>query len=280
MSGVGKIRNPKSEIRKKAETRSPKARDTRSLGQREIRACGTSMITGPFFGFRISGFFRPSDFGLRPYLTFLIFVSTSVVASSAETNVLPDLPSSSLKPPRGEILPSFWEQYGTWIVLGSVVALAAIGVVIWLASRPKPSTPIPWAVQARQELDSLRHQPEDGFLLSRTAQIVRHYVAMAFGLPAGELNTSEFCGTVEGCEKIGPELAHEIIDYLHASDLRKFAPGPKETPLGALARAERIIERTESRLADLSRVAFTPSTDLDSPRPPKTAREQKLASGA
>ncbi len=262
------------------ETRRPKARGPRSLRLREIRARGTSRITGPVFGFRISGFFRISDFGLRPFLTLLLFVSTSVVAPSAETNVLPDLPSSSLRPPRGEILPSSWDQYGTWIVLASVVVLVAIGVVIWLATRPKPATPIPWATQARQELDSLRHQPEDGFLLSRTAQIVRHYVALAFGLPAGELNTSEFCGTVQSCEKIGPELAHELIDYLHASDLRKFAPGPEETPLGALARAERIIERTESRLADLSRVAFTPSADLDSPRPPKTDRERRLASGA
>jgi hypothetical protein len=282
MTRVVETRTPKAEGRKKSETRSPnpQPRNSSPCGFRAIRPFRSLWITPRPFGSRISAFFRPSDFGLRPILTLLLYLSTSAVLSSADTNPPPDLPPASLKPPRGEILPSFWEQNGTWIIFASVAALFGIGVLIRYLTRPKPAAPVPWAVQARQELESLRHQPENGYLLSRTSQIVRHYIARAFLLPAGELNTSEFCGNLQACEKIGPELALEIIVYLRESDLRKFAPGSEETPLGALARAESIIERTERRLAELNRAAFTPGADLNSPHPPKPDREQGLASGA
>src|SRR5580704_6658915 len=49
-------RNPKSERRSKPEVR-----------RRKPTPGGISTIRASFFGFRISGFFRPSAFGLRIY---------------------------------------------------------------------------------------------------------------------------------------------------------------------------------------------------------------------
>ena len=51
-------------------------------------------------------------------------------------------------------------------------------------------------VQARAALEPLRGQSENGALLSRVSQILRHYVAAAFDLPPGELTTVEFCGAI------------------------------------------------------------------------------------
>src|SRR6516162_4252211 len=48
-----------------------------------------------------------------------------------------------LSPPRGEIPPGFWEQYGAWAVLGGAVLLVAVLFFIWRLTRPKPPIIVP-----------------------------------------------------------------------------------------------------------------------------------------
>jgi hypothetical protein len=256
---VREVRNPKPEGQKKAEVRNP----IHTL----IFFClnlFASLITGSRrVGFRISDFFRPSDFGLRIYMLALVWCAVPF-PSQADTNEPSELPASSLLPPRGEIPPGFWEQYGTWVILVSVLLLGIVSLAVWALTRPKLTVPVPYGVQARQELDPLLQQPENGTLLSRASHILRHYVALMFALPSGELTTSEFCQAVLGNPKLGSELASQTMEFLKMCDLHKFAPSPPGPPPQAVRRALGIIDLAEKRLAEINRVSATNSN----PAPP------------
>jgi hypothetical protein len=169
----------------------------------------------------------------------------------------------ALRPPRAEIPPSFWELHSSLVVCLGALLLCAVAVGIWLLCRPKPAAVVPPKVQAQHELEPLRSQPEDGVLLSRVSQVLRHYVAAAFGLPPAELTTSEFCHTLEGLEPVGPELSAAFSDFLRRCDERKFAPSPPQPPLGAVAQASRLIELTEARRTAAAQLASAPAPGTD-----------------
>jgi hypothetical protein len=154
-----------------------------------------------------------------------------------------------------------------------VLVLAAIGICVWLATRPKPVAPVPWAVQARQQLEPLRHQPEDGSVLSRVSQVLEHYLTAVFALPMGEATTAEFCRALSDCEKVGAELARDIGDFLRECDVRKFAPSAPPTSLGAVECALKIVDRVEGKLADLNRPAATTAVSSSRPQEAGLARE-------
>ena len=61
-------------------------------------------------------------------------------------------------------------------------------------------------------------------VLSEASQILRRYVAAAFAWPPAELTTAEFSAALAGDEKIGPELARTLSNFLRECDERKFAP--------------------------------------------------------
>src|SRR5262245_38683002 len=92
-----------------------------------------------------------------------------------------------LEPPLGEIPPDAWEEHGTAMVTGGVLTLAAIGVAVWFAFRPRPVDPIPPETQARRELETLKGQAQTGKLLSNVSRVTRSYLSRAFELPAAEL---------------------------------------------------------------------------------------------
>ncbi|HZR19489.1 MAG TPA: hypothetical protein VFE51_19535 [Verrucomicrobiae bacterium] len=194
---------------------------------------------------------------------------------AAEPDGTTGLPASSLKPPRGEIQPSWWEQHGTLVILGTVAVIGLVAVVVWLVFRPKPPPPpIPSAEQAREKLEPLRHQPEDGALLSKTSQIVHGYISSVFGIPPVQLTTSEFCQAVVENQAIGPDLAREIGEFLRECDVRKFAPKPPSVPFGAVARSLAIIEHAESRLVELRRAATAGPPSTPHPSPSSGVAEQ------
>jgi hypothetical protein len=255
------IRRPKSKNRKKAEGR--------TLWQPEI----------PNLGFPSSEFFRPSKFG-RWIWAAVMAISTPLLARAAEANGASDLPPAALVPPRGEILPSFGEQYGAWLVLAAILVLGMISVGVWLLLRPKAPMPVRYAALARQELEPLRQRQEDGTLLSRTSQIVRRYVAATFALPPNELTTAEFCQAVLQNQKIGPDLSNEASEFLRACDIRKFAPAAPGPALGAVDRALRIIERAEGRVLELNRLSDPQNPDASDSRPPSAGSQQGMPSGA
>ena len=134
-------------------------------------------------------------------------------------------------------------------------AVAAIGMIalaafaFWLFCRPQPKIIIPPEVQARKALENLRQQAEDGLVLSRVSQVVRHYFIAAFQLPPGEFTTTEFGRALSGREPIGAELATAAAAFLRDCDDRKFSPPSASAPPDAVNRALKLIELAEQRRA-------------------------------
>jgi hypothetical protein len=195
---------------------------------------------------------RISNFGFR-ILTLALLCLTLPAFSTTNISAGDDIPK--LRPPRGEIPPTFWEQYQIWVLLGSIFIAVLVGIIVWFLTRPKPPIIIPSEVRAKQALDLLLTKPEDGFVLSQVSQVTRHYIAEAFALPSGELTTTEFCRLIAGHEGIGPELAGAISEFLRRCDEKKFTPSPPAVPIAAAATALKLVESAQSRQSELRRRA-------------------------
>jgi hypothetical protein len=157
------------------------------------------------------------------------------------TNTLP-----ALVPPYGELPPTIWEQHGTSFAIVGIVIIALLAFGIWRFLRPKPEIVVPPEVQAREALENLRQQPEDGVILSRISQTVRNYFIAAFQLAPGELTTIEFCAVLAANEKIGAENTKSISDFLHECDVKKFSSSPAVMPLNAADHALKLIACAEA----------------------------------
>lgn len=156
-----------------------------------------------------------------------------------------------LRPPRGEIPPSFWEQHSAWVIVLGVLLLGLVAGAIWWLRRPRPAIVVEPETQARQELEPLRGRPEDGAVLSRISQILRRYVVAAFRLPPGEATTADFCRAMAEDGRLGSELSASLSDFMRSCDEHKFAPPAPRPALGAVERGFKLIEIAEVRRAEL-----------------------------
>jgi len=180
---------------------------------------------------------------------FLIAVFSQITCALSATNEdFDDIPE--MAPPRGEIPPSFWEQYGLLVTIAGGILLLTALFIIWRLTRPKPPVYVPIELQTRETLLHLRDRPESGALLSQISQTVRHYVAGAFALAPGELTTSEFCQAMKGNEKVGPALSSALGQFLRRCDEQKFSPAIKP-PIGAAAQALTLVDLAEARREQL-----------------------------
>jgi hypothetical protein len=191
----------------------------------------------------------------------------------ASTNFLEPSDIPRLRPPRGELPPTFWEQHGLVVAAGSVIFLILLGFLVWYLSRPKPPVAVPPCVLARQALEPLRRQPENGAVLSRVSQVLRRYVAAAFELEPGELTTSEFCRGLEKQERVGTELAAALSDFLRRGDEHKFKPAnlAPSGPLRAVERALQLVDQVEARLAHLRQESAPAGREAAGPGAPAPA---------
>jgi hypothetical protein len=175
----------------------------------------------------------------------------------AQTNAPTTNTFSTLVPPYDELPPTFWEQNGSLIVVAMIVAVMLAALAVWLVFRPKLKIVVPPEVQARQALAVLRQQPEDGVVLSRVSQVLRHYFIAAFQLAPGEFTTAEFSGAISSHQQISAELSTATADFLCDCDARKFSTAGTSAPLNAAAQALDLIARAEQRRAQLSPLAET-----------------------
>ncbi len=178
-------------------------------------------------------------------------VATLWVVSGALAAEKPDSSFPTLKPAHAEIPPTFWELHGGLVIALGAAVVVVVLLVAWFLTRPKPAVVIPPAELARRALQELNGKPEDGVILSRVSQLLRHYWQKAFALPAGELTTAEFCRAAAENAATGPELALGLADFLRRCDERKFAPGASGPALGAVGQALQLVEKGEARLAQL-----------------------------
>jgi hypothetical protein len=196
-------------------------------------------------GFRVSAFLRASGFGLRTLTSSLWLLAPVLTLPASDPTAPDDIPP--LRPPHAEIPPTFWEQHSVLVVVLAALLLALACVAVWFLTRPKPPMIVPPDVQARQALEPLRQQTEDGALLSRVSQILRHYVAAVFDLPPGELTTAEFCRAITGRPQIGPDLSAALCDFLRLCDRDKFSPPALVPPLNAVAQTLKLIDQSQAR---------------------------------
>jgi hypothetical protein len=150
---------------------------------------------------------------------------------------------------------SLWQEHPVAVTLGAILLLILALALAKFLTRRKAVLPVAPEVQARQELSSLRGQPETGALLSRISGSVRRYAAAAFSLPAGELTTAEFRRAVAGNETVGLALAESVTDFLKRCDERKFAPPSPQPPMGAADEALKLVEAAEARREELRQAA-------------------------
>ena len=130
--------------------------------------------------------------------------------------------------------PTFWEQHG---LLGDRWRRSCcsrwLALAVWFLLRPKPPVVVPPEVQARQALEPLRQQPEDGALLSRVSQVLRHYVAAAFDLPPGRTDhRPSSAAPLPATARSARSSRRPLSEFLRRCDERKFAPA---TPAAAAA---------------------------------------------
>jgi len=237
-----KFRNPNPEIGNKSSPRRPKG--SRSSAAGWLRA----------LGFRPSVFFRISDFGFRISVCCLL-LAMPALALADPTNGLPDqIPP--LRPPRAEIPPTFWDQSQNrgWLLLVSALLLALVAGMVWLLTQPKPEVVVPPAVRARQSLELLFRQAEDGGVLSQVSQILRRYLQAAFDLAPEEMTTAEFCRAIGNDRRLGSDFSAAVAGFLRECDERKFSPPAPMPALGAVPRALRLIETAEARREQLRQV--------------------------
>jgi hypothetical protein len=270
-----KGRNPKAEARRKAEIRNPKP-EGQSVGGTWPSSSATATArmgcARSSFGFRGSAFLRVSGLGFRVSVAALSLLAAQPLFAAATNSPTPDA-IPPLRPPQAEMPPTFWEQYGLWVILLGVLLVALVCVAAWLLSRPKPPVMVPPEVQARQALEPLRQQPEDGALLSHVSRVLRHYVAAAFDLPPGELTTAEFCRAIDGHAQIGSELSATLSEFLRQCDQRKFSPPAPAPPFSAVAQALKLIDQSQTRRLALAQPAAAP-TGSPNATPPKPGTEK------
>jgi hypothetical protein len=205
-----------------------------------------------------------NSFWLRSAWSFYVLLSTAcwmpllVIGQSATNSGSEEIPP--LLPPRAEIPPSFWEQHRGGVIAGGILLLIAIGIALWFMLRVRPRAAVPPAVQAREALNPLLGQPENGILLSRVSQTLRRYIMTAFGLVPGELTTTEFCEVISANPSVGSQLSSEIGGFLRCCDERKFALVTDSSSLNAVSTALRFVDQSEQRCAEL-RQAEQKNTD-------------------
>jgi len=173
---------------------------------------------------------------------FLLSQSAAFALTDTNADSIPPL-----RPPHNEIGPGLWEQRRSAVIIGSAVLAVCLVVATWWIRRPREATVVPPDIQARDALKPLLAEREDGALLSRVSQILRKYISASFELPPGEVTTTEFCRIIIENEKIGPDLARPIGDFLRLCDARKFAPPAPAQPLQAVSQALKLIELAETR---------------------------------
>ncbi len=192
--------------------------------------------------------------GMFPLMILLLLITRPLHGQTGAADKSGPL---KLLPPYGELPPTFVEQHASSMILVGLAAIVVMALVLWLIGRSQSKNIISPEEQVRQALASLRQQPEDGAILSRVSQVVRHYFIAAFQLPAGEFTTAEFGRLLSGRDQIGAELAVTAIDFLRACDAQKFSSATASVPIKAVDQALNLIERAEQRRAQLRPLAAT-----------------------
>jgi hypothetical protein len=166
-----------------------------------------------------------------------------VVVVAAETNEL------VLAPPYGELPPTFWEKNWLLVAIGAFVLVVLAVLAIWLVRRAKAGAKLSPEQIAREALNKLSGQPEDGKLLSEASQILRRYVGAKLDFHGGEMTTAEFITALTRTDKLDMQLGESVCSFLRECDVNKFSPKNEIVPLDAVNRALGFVTQVEQQTA-------------------------------
>ena len=127
---------------------------------------------------------------------------------------------------------SSWLDY-LWLIIAGLVALLAIGLLIYFTRQkkqmipPPPPPPEPLHIRALQALDELEKEDlwQKGAVKEyyvRLTDILRSYIEARFGIPAMERTTDELAGIARRHAGLAAQ-ADRIYQILFTADFAKFA---------------------------------------------------------
>jgi hypothetical protein len=179
--------------------------------------------------------------GLRLWIVAMLMPgSLSALSLGPASDKMPPL-----RPPRGLLLPSFWELHGGKVMGGAVAALLGIGGLIWWRRRPRPVLPEPPEVTARRALESLRGRTEDAALMTLVGRGLCRYVQAILALAPEEWTTEQLLAAVRQSSSIPPDSVNALAGLLRECDTRAFAPWPPPAPPALVERALQLVNRLE-----------------------------------
>lgn len=157
----------------------------------------------------------------------------------AQTNALPELVPAYPKLPS-----TFWQMHqASIIVIGFVLLAVTVLVLLAVMLREKQTVQPPEQI-AREALDKLSGQSENGKVLSAVSQILRRYFGSIFEF-RGEMTTAEFSVALAGHPNCDARFAAAVSSLLQACDKDKFSARTGAPPLNAVQRALQFIELVE-----------------------------------
>lgn len=148
-----------------------------------------------------------------------------LAALTAAPEKIPDL-----KPPRGAIPPTFWEEYGLALCIFGAVGLVVLAAIIHRLRQPKPVVVPTPADIARRELDALRGHKDATVVNTEAARILRGFLIKKFGLAGPGLTADEIAAHLPTDEV----LAAELHLFLQHCDVANFAPAAPLPSAGAV----------------------------------------------
>jgi hypothetical protein len=156
-------------------------------------------------------------------------------------------PPPALRPPRGEIGPTFWEQYEPLVIIAALAAfiLAVVLTVLFMLPKHNPAESPLGAT--RRGLAARQNRTEDGALIMEVSQIFRGYVIFAFELPSGELTTAELAQSLQSLQKTDPALTTAIVDFFRRCDEDKFSPPALPPHANVASRALELLNKIEAQ---------------------------------
>lgn len=177
---------------------------------------------------------------LKRQATGVFFGLLSLAAGSAGEQ------APALRPPRGELGPSLWEQH-RWLFLALTgIVLAGFAAGLWWRRRSRPAAETPPDALARQALLALQGRDDDEGLALEVSRILRGFLTTAFGLPHEELTTAEFDRALRSPPAASEELVTALVGLLRECDVKKFAPVKPPALPNLVARALELIDRVEA----------------------------------
>ncbi|EEF57919.1 hypothetical protein [Pedosphaera parvula] len=191
----------------------------------------------------MSLFCKQSRFG--GCILFAVFALFAPNALSAQQDL------TALRPPKGELAPGFWEQFG-WVVAAGLIVLFGVALTWAMLRKGKkpPILPAP-AMMAKRELEALRGQTKGEAHAFGVSKIIKNYLVLVLCLPPGEYTTLDINKALQTQPDLGEDLKQNFARFLRECDEQKFSGAHSRSDNDIITSASGLIDQTESQLKQI-----------------------------